>query len=315
MSLDFVALDVETANGRRGSICSIGLAVVEAGAIVRREHWLTRPSAAMPGWWFTGLHGIDAAAVRDQPEFDVRVTQLMDVIGDRPVIAHNAAFDIGALREACTEYRLDWPVLTYGCSLVMARRALRLISYRLPLVCAELGVPLAHHHTADDDAAATAEIVLTLARRCDAGSLEDLAAGLHIRLGRLLAREWRGCVQPSGCGGPGAPPDANVDADPDHPLYGQTVVFTGRLSSTGRREAWACAARFGAQVEPGVNKRTTLLVIGDDFMGQTVEEFHTGKALHAAKLCAKGQHIEVLTELDWLQLIADDATSGGWFRI
>jgi DNA polymerase III epsilon subunit-like protein len=53
------------------------------------------------------------------------------------VVAHNAAFDIGALRAGCDAADVEWPTLTYGCSLMMARRSgLGLLSYRLPLVCA-----------------------------------------------------------------------------------------------------------------------------------------------------------------------------------
>jgi DNA polymerase III subunit epsilon len=56
---------VETANRHRGSICAVGLAVVEGGMIVRKENWLCRPPDAFD--WFDGfnmfLHGITPEAV------------------------------------------------------------------------------------------------------------------------------------------------------------------------------------------------------------------------------------------------------------
>jgi hypothetical protein len=62
------------------------------------------------------------------------------------------------------------------------------------------------------------------------------------------------------------------------------------------------------QVSP--TKTTDFLIIGDGFTGHTAEEFHTGRALKAVKVNAKGGHIEVLTEGDSLGLFAEPATSG-----
>ena len=71
VSLDFVAVDVETANEQRGSICSFGLSVVENGKVVRSENWLTGPPVKLD--WFDGfnigLHGITPALVKDAPRF------------------------------------------------------------------------------------------------------------------------------------------------------------------------------------------------------------------------------------------------------
>lgn len=139
--LDFVAIDVETANARRGSIFAIGAAVVRDGVVVSTHSWLTRPPAGLDH--FDGinisLHGITPDMVADQPTFAERLDQLLQLTGGLPLLAHNAAFDIGALREACIAVDREWPTTDYACSLIMARRALDLISYRLPMVAAECG--------------------------------------------------------------------------------------------------------------------------------------------------------------------------------
>jgi hypothetical protein len=74
------------------------------------------------------------------------------------------------------------------------------------------------------------------------------------------------------------PPETAANVDPDHPLYGQVMVFTGALS-IHRKEAWAAVAACGAIVEKGVNKRTTMLVVGDGFTGHNPADFCTGKAV------------------------------------
>jgi DNA polymerase III subunit epsilon len=305
--MNFVGIDVETANSSRGSICSIGLAVVENGKIVRVENWLTRPPHELD--WFDGfnigIHGITPSAVADQPCFAERLDQALKIIDGRPVIAHNAAFDIGALRGACLADDLPWPTLTYGCTLVLSRRLLDLLSYRLPIVCDALGIEFRHHHAAGADASAAAEILLELARRQGTDDLTSLAASAQVRLGQVGGDAWSGCVRTWD----GAPPSANDDADPTHPLFGQNIVFTGALSIV-RSDAWHAAAHFGATPDKGVTKKTTMLVVGDGFTGNSPSEFHTGKAARAAALQAKGQRIEVLSEGDFIEMLTDAETSG-----
>jgi tetratricopeptide (TPR) repeat protein len=50
-------------------------------------------------------------------------------------------------------------------------------------------------------------------------------------------------------------------------LQGQLVVFTGKLSSLGRRDARALVARLGGATADDVNARTTMLVIGAEGFG------------------------------------------------
>ncbi|MBK5305049.1 MAG: hypothetical protein JJD92_00020 [Frankiaceae bacterium] len=309
MTMSFAALDVETANSARGSICSVGVAVVRDGVLVESWYRLVQPPEGLRHFdaMNSHLHGLGPADVAGQPGLAERLTELAAVLGDLPVVAHNAAFDIGALRAGCDAADVEWPTLTYGCSLMMARRSgLGLLSYRLPLVCAALGVRQRRHHHAGDDAEAAAQIVLALAARLGAASLEDLAGQLMVRLGHITRSSWAGCVQAAVVAGQRA---GAADADPDHPLYGRFISFTGGLSIT-RVEASALAAGLGAVVQVSPTKTTDFLIIGDGFTGHTAEEFHTGRALKAVKVNAKGGHIEVLTEGEFLDLLAEPATSG-----
>ena len=69
--LNFVGLDVETANSHRGSTCAIGLAVVRDGALTGAKSWLCRPVASVQrfDWFNVRLQGITAADVVNQPPF------------------------------------------------------------------------------------------------------------------------------------------------------------------------------------------------------------------------------------------------------
>lgn len=309
--LSFVAIDVETANAHRGSICAIGATVVRDGVITSSQTWLTRPPLGVDGFsgFNVSLHGITPDMVAEQPSFTERLDELMALSAGLPLVAHNAAFDVGALRDACSATNRDWPSTDYACSLVMARRALNLISYRLPIVAAECGIDLVDHHEAGADALACARVVLEIARRTNADSLSDLCRRLTVLIGRLDAAAWRGCRSTAPSSAESAPPEAAIDADPEHLLYGQVLVFTGALSIR-RKDAWEAVAACGSTVEKGVTKRTTMLVVGDGFTGHDPADFITGKAEKAVKLRARGHRIEVLTEDDLLDLLAETRTSG-----
>jgi len=56
------------------------------------------------------------------------------------------------------------------------------------------------------------------------------------------------------------------------PLAGQTVVFTGKLSSLGRRDARALVSRLGGATADDVNARTTMLVVGAEGFGPPPED-------------------------------------------
>ncbi len=193
--LDFVALDVETANPFRGSICQIGVAVVRQGQVVSRRETLVRPPR--PHDWFdpdhTAVHGIGAWDLRDAPRFEDYWPYFRRGLEGRHVVAHNASFDTGALRDATAFCGFEWPILDYACSLVIARQLLDLPSYTLDVVADALGVELQRHHDALCDAVACAQITLALARRTGATSLDALLADANATWGEVRSRSHRAC--------------------------------------------------------------------------------------------------------------------------
>lgn len=101
------------------------------------------------------------------------------------------------------------------------------------------------------------------------------------------------------------PPAPNPDADPDHPLYGQTVVITGILSGLDRTDAWAQLAECGARVHDNVTRGTTVLVSGGwaDDGGQPE---NTRNLATARRLRDAGQRLAIIDEKQMAALIAGD---------
>ena len=110
-------------------------------------------------------------------------------------------------------------------------------------------------------------------------------------------------------------PEANVpitrDGNPDGPLAGEVVVFTGALSMP-RREAADLAAQAGCEVDAGVTKETTLLIVGDQDVAKLAPgQEKSSKHLKAEALIAKGQPIRILKESDLRALIAFEVSGQG----
>lgn len=303
--LDFCAIDFETANSFRGSPCAVGLAKVRDGEVVETANWLIRPPAGYDE--FDGfnvmLHGITPAMVEHEPRFAARFGDILGFVGDLPLVAHNASFDVGVIRDACAVSGLDWPSLRYACSLVLARQTYELLSYSLPWVAEAAGWSLEAHHDPTADAMAAAAIVLDLARRRAAATLLDLVAASRCFLGRVGGDAWEGFH--ATWSGTGALPAPNPNADPAHPFYGREMAFTGALSSMTRAQAWEVIAERGATPAAGVTKHTSILAIGfQDARKLRPGEALSAKARKASDLREHGQPIEVMPEDLFFQLLS-----------
>ena len=89
------------------------------------------------------------------------------------------------------------------------------------------------------------------------------------------------------------------------PLAGQLVVFTGKLSSLGRKDARALVARLGGATADDVNAKTTMLVIGAEGFGsaEDVRRDKSNKLKRAEELNAQpGPPISILSEAEFCRL-------------
>ena len=95
----------------------------------------------------------------------------------------------------------------------------------------------------------------------------------------------------------------NLDADPQNPLFGKNVVFTGDLSIP-RGQAAAAAALLGASVKSGVSKKTDFLIVGKQEAALVGADGHSGKELKARQLNETGAaQITILDEPSYLALL------------
>ncbi len=160
---DFAAIDFETANGYRGSVCSVGIVVVREGQVVERVHELIRPRPNFYTWFTTRVHGMTQDDTDDALEFPEVWAGVAPLVEGLPLVAHNSPFDEGCLRAVMTLYDMPWPGYLFYCTCRAARRAFpNLPNHKLDTVAAWVGYDLRNHHHALADAEACAAIAMRI---------------------------------------------------------------------------------------------------------------------------------------------------------
>ena len=285
--LTFNAIDVETANADRASICQIGIAHVQDGGI--RDQWKTLIN---PEDWFDPwnvlIHGINEDGVRNSPTLPEVREELRRRLRGSVLVSHTS-FDRVAFERAMTRYDLEQLQVTWLDSARIARRAwpdsYGTRGWGLKNIARDLGISF-KHHDALEDARAAAEIVL---HACAVSELD---------IDGWLQRVNRPILLPS----PGSAPSERREGNAEGPLYGETIVFTGALG-VPRREAADLAVSSGCSVTPSVTKNVTILVVGTQDMDKLNGYDKSSKHRKAEALIDKGIDIQILSESDFSELI------------
>ena len=161
---DFAAIDFETANECRSSVCSVGVVVVRGGEIVDSFYSLIHPEPEYYKWFCQQVHGLCPADTDDAPVFPFVWEKIAPMVEGLPLVAHNAAFDEGCLKEVFRVYQMDYPDYRFYDTLAASRRVFGplLPNHKLDTVAAACGYELTNHHHALADAEACAYIAMKL---------------------------------------------------------------------------------------------------------------------------------------------------------
>ncbi|MCQ2451817.1 MAG: PolC-type DNA polymerase III [Oscillospiraceae bacterium] len=155
-----VVFDIETTglDSQKDRITEIGAVLLKNGEETARYQTFVNPERSIPAN-ITALTGIRDSDVADAPSQEQAVRDFLAFVGDRPVAAHNAGFDVGFIYEACQRYGIEYEP-AYVDTLALARSLMpELKNHKLDTVANKLSLPQFNHHRASDDAV-TAGLIL-----------------------------------------------------------------------------------------------------------------------------------------------------------
>ncbi|MEK4475788.1 ATP-dependent DNA helicase DinG [Paenibacillus sp. FSL R7-0048] len=208
--MKFAVLDFETTGTQSvGEIIQVGLAIIEEDRSISRVYGsYVKPGTPIPPF-ITGLTGITDDDVKDAPELDEMMMELVPLLDDVVLVGHNVAFDFHFLQNAldrCGYLPFQGRILDTIDFLKICFPSLT--SYQLGSVSAHFGVTHDRPHQADSDALATALVLLkcleelyelpllTIQRLCELFTEEDSDLGWYFD-GLLREREAE-TLQPEG---------------------------------------------------------------------------------------------------------------------
>jgi len=281
----FVAIDVETANADMASICSIGFAAFENSAVASEWYSLIDPDDFFDHVNMS-IHGITESDVQGAPTFKDAAADIERFLGSEVVVTHTH-FDRVAIHQAAGRWAIPAPACTWLDPARVARRTWTECAksgYGLANVCKMIGYTF-DHHNALEDAKAAGHVMLA--------AMQESGFDLDGMLKRVLQP-----IDPSSSSSVAITRDGN----PDGPLAGEVIVFTGALEIP-RREAADLAASMGCNVANSVTKKTTMLVVGDMDVTRLAGHDKSSKHRKAEELVGAGQPLCIIRETDFKELV------------
>lgn len=282
----FIVIDIETANPDLTSICQIGIAVFENGELVDQWGTLINPNAYFDEMNIY-IHGITPSMVRNSPTIKQVESKIKGYFADNVVCSYGA-FDRVSLTRIFPDLQNRWldimRVVRRCCSDKFAEKG-----YGLAKVSKHLKIKQENHHNALDDAIVAGGILNK--------ALFESGKSLDYWLDRVekpihVEYDENGHILPK----------IKRQGDPNGPLYGEVVVFTGELSIP-RQDAAKKAASVGCDVVDGVSKKVTLLIKGIQDKSRLAGKELSNKEIKAQELISKGHNIRILSENDFLELV------------
>ena len=291
--MTFNVVDVETANRDRSSICQIGIAHVVNGQIVDRWGTLVDPEDEFD-YWNVKTHGITSEEVQGAPTLPQVRNELRRRLRGQVLVSH-MPFDRSAYQIAMDKYELEQLQVYWLDSAKVVRHAWPDKFWQRGYGLKDVAYYIGHdfnHHDAVEDAVAAAEITLVACRENNV----DIEHWIRTFEGEIY-QKYKKKRQPY--------ESISRKGNPDGEFFGEALVFTGELQMR-RTMAADYAAFMGFKVSTSVSKKTKILVSGVQTSPAIKSDSDKSKKYErAGELISKGHDIKIISETDFLSIIAN----------
>lgn len=286
---EYVVLDLETTglSPESNEIIEIGAILYKNGVKSSEFTTLIRPKSRISGF-ITNLTGISNEMVSTAPSIEEALPELMTFLGDKPVLAHNASFDLGFLNAAYHRcFGIPFPN-DYLDTMRISRKLYPNERHRLQDLTARFGIRRDGAHRSMADCIMTQKAYECMRDHCRQQGISLRRKQTPKRFGSGL--DLKELKIPEG------------EFDESHPLYGKCICITGALLRESRQELLQKVVNVGGIAVDSVTKKTEILVLGSK-----EERFGKGKKsskiLKAEKMMMDGHPIRILSEEELYKLL------------
>lgn len=152
-TLEFIAIDFETATPKPDSACAVGIIHVKNEEIVEEFYSLIRPPENQYSYFNTKVHGITPQDTIDAPEFLEIFPKIHELLSGKTIVAHNESFDRNVLFNTMFSNGLkisDYNFLQRWECTVRIYRKKGMKRANLKSCCELHDIPLNHHNALSD---------------------------------------------------------------------------------------------------------------------------------------------------------------------
>lgn len=290
---DYVVIDLETTglDYEFDDIIEISGIRYQNGQETARYEQLVHIEYPLPSF-ITDLTGISNDMLVGCPNISQAISEFSLFLGPDIIIGHNINFDMHFLSVAYNRHLNR--TLENKCidTMRISRKVIPELSHhRLCDIAGYYGVPYEGAHRSSVDCEITNACYQIMRNAILSSYTETDFQALftpHPKINKANAKNIQATVD---------------NFDPDHPLYGKNVVFTGALSQMTRAEAMQIVANCGGICANGVTKNTNYLVVGtSDYISATGGK-KTSKMLKVEQLRAKGYDVSTISEKTFFDFI------------
>lgn len=237
-TLNFTALDFETATPEHNSICQIGIVVVQQGIITKKYSFLVKPPKNEFFYHNIKVHKIEPFMTENAPDFCDVWYEISKFFVNQHIVCHNASFDLIKLEKTLNFYNIQIPQYSYSCTL-------ELFGGNLMDCCSSNNIDFSNHHDALADAEACAKLYLKYLE--SEGKIFLKTDDSPFAIKKIEKDDLK--------------PDFNIE-NINNPFFKKKVVFTGDLIIYSRKEAAHKIKLLGADVNTCISKNTDFIIIG-----------------------------------------------------
>lgn len=165
-----IVLDTETTgiNPAKDEIVQVYAREIINGKLGGEFHHYLKNKKSVASSFF--VHKISDEFLEEKGEDPKKVlSDLKNFISDSVVVGHNVVFDLNMIKENCKRYKINIDLENYYDTLDISKRFLSLGSYKLSNIAKHLNFEEATH-SADDDVAATVDLLLFLIEKLEKNS-------------------------------------------------------------------------------------------------------------------------------------------------